>query len=105
MTTRCRPWPHLELGVETQHEKKCVVARPENHIPGGGVGLKNDAGTIVFPRPRYHCKAVPNTAGAHGSCVQRNNFWPSVHESPTVVVENQGVFLERNPFRMIKVTH
>ncbi len=55
-------------------------------------------------RPRYHCKAVPRTAGAHGSCVQRITFWPSVHETPTVVVKNQGVFLEREPFRMIRVT-
>ncbi len=47
-------------------------------------------------RPRYHCKAVPRTAGAHGSCVQRITFWPSVHETPTVVVKNQGVFLERS---------
>ncbi len=73
------------------------------------MGLDNDVGTIVSrsyrvhpgegfqdkARPRYHCKAVPKTAGAHGSCVQRNTFWPSVHETPTVVVENQGVFLER----------
>ncbi len=107
--SRCRPWPHSELGVETQHGKERVVARPENHVPGGGMGLDNDAGTIVSrsyrvhpgegfldkARPRYHCKAVPKTAGAHGSCVQRNTFWPSVHETPTVVVENQGVFLER----------
>ncbi len=104
--SRCRPWPHSELGVETQHEKERVVARPENHVPGGGMGLDNDAGTIVSrsyrvhpgegfqdkARPRYHCKAVPKTAGAHGSCVQCNTFWPSVHETPTVVVENQGGF-------------
>ncbi len=107
--SRCRPWPHSELGVETQHEEERVVACPENHVPGGGMGLDNDAGTIVSrsyrvhpgegfqdkARPRYHCKAVPKTAGAHGSCVQRNTFWPSVHETPTVVVKNQGVFLER----------
>ncbi len=37
------------------------------------------------------------TAGAHGSCVQRITFWPSVHETPTGVVKNQGVFLEREP--------
>ncbi len=27
----------MELGVETQHEKERVVARPESHIPGGVV--------------------------------------------------------------------
>ncbi len=104
-TSRCCPWPHSELGVETQHEKECVVARPDNHVPGGGVGLNNDVGIIVSQsyrvhpgdgfqdkaRPLYHCKAAPKTAGAHGSCVQCNNFWPSVHKTPTVVIENQGV--------------
>ncbi len=73
------------------------------------MGLDNDVGTIVSfsyrihpgdgfqdkARLRYQCKAVPKTAGAHGSCVQRDTFWPSVHEAPTVVIENQGVFLER----------
>ncbi len=45
--SRCRPWPHSELGVETQHGKERVVACPENHFSGGGMGLDNDAGTIV----------------------------------------------------------
>ncbi len=92
-------------------KSRSVVARPENHVPGGGMGLYNDAGTIVScsyrvhlgDGPRYHCKALPKIAEAHSSCVQRNTFWPSVHETPTVVVETQGVSLRGNPFRMIMV--
>ncbi len=71
------------LGLKLNKNNLRVVACPENHIPGGGMGLNNDAGTIVShsyqvhpgdgfqdkARPRYHCKAVPKTAGAHGSCV------------------------------------
>ncbi len=53
-TSRCCPWPHSELGVETQHEKEGVVARPDNHVPGGGVGLNNDVGTIVSQSYRVH---------------------------------------------------
>ena len=34
------------------------------------------------------------TVGAHGSCVQRNYFWPSVHETSAVVAQDQGVFSE-----------
>ncbi|KAI2645917.1 enzymatic polyprotein [Labeo rohita] len=44
-----------------------------------------------------HCKAVPTTAGSHGSCVQHHTFWPAVHETPRVVAQDQGVLPEGKP--------
>ncbi len=34
------------------------------------------------------------TAGSDGGCVQRGYFCPAVHETPAVVAQDQGVFLE-----------
>ncbi|KAI2645737.1 enzymatic polyprotein [Labeo rohita] len=48
-------------------------------------------------RPVTHCKAVPATAGSDGSCVQRDTFWPAVHETPTVVAQDQGVLPKGKP--------
>ncbi|KAL0151218.1 hypothetical protein M9458_053409, partial [Cirrhinus mrigala] len=42
-------------------------------------------------RPITHCKAVSTTAGSDGSCVQSDTFWPAVHETPTVMAQDQGV--------------
>ncbi len=44
-------------------------------------------------RPVTHCQAVSKTAGSDGSCVQRDTFWPAVHETP-----------RGNLLHMIKVT-
>ncbi len=38
--------------------------------------------------------AVSKTAESDVSCVQRYNFWPAVHDTPTVVAQNQGVLPE-----------
>ncbi|KAI2657538.1 Transposon Ty3-G Gag-Pol polyprotein [Labeo rohita] len=75
------------------------------------VGFDHDAGTSVScsdrvdphcsqeseGRPVTHCQAVPATAGSDGSSVQRDTFWPAVHETPTVVAQDQGVFPEGKP--------
>ncbi|KAI2657234.1 hypothetical protein H4Q32_021341 [Labeo rohita] len=53
--------------------------------------------TAVVRRPVTHCEAVSKTAGSDGSCVQRDTFWPAVHETPTVVVQDQGVISEGKP--------
>ncbi len=42
-------------------------------------------------RPVIHCQAFSKTAGSDGSCIQRDTFWPAVHETPTVVAQDQGV--------------
>ncbi len=34
------------------------------------------------------------SAGSDVSCVQCDTFWPAVHETPTVVAQNQGVLPE-----------
>ncbi len=38
-----------------------------------------------------HCQAVSEAAGSDGSCVQRDTYWPAVHETLTVVAQDQGV--------------
>ncbi len=48
-------------------------------------------------RPVTHCQAVSKTAGSDVSCVQRYTFWPAVHETPTVVAQDQGVLPEGKP--------
>ncbi len=35
-------------------------------------------------RPVTYCKAVSETVGSDGSSVQRDTFWPAVHETPRV---------------------
>ncbi|KAI2644881.1 Retrovirus-related Pol polyprotein from transposon 17.6 [Labeo rohita] len=105
-------------GVETERQEECAVSIIENHLSRRGVGFDHDAGTFVTcsvrvdphcsheseRRPVTHCKAVPATAGSDGSCVQRDTFWPAVHETPTVVAQDQGVLPRGSPFCMIKVT-
>ncbi len=72
------------------------------------MGFDHDAGTSVpcsdqvdphcsresERRPVTHCQAVSKTAGSDGSCVQRDTFWPAVHETPTVLAQDQVVFSE-----------
>ncbi|KAI2645311.1 Transposon Ty3-G Gag-Pol polyprotein [Labeo rohita] len=100
-----------ELGLRLNAKKK-------NHLSRCGMGFDHDAGTVVScsdrvdprcsqesqSRPVTHCQAVSTTAGSDGGCVQRDTFWPAVHETPTVVAQNQGVLPRGNPLRMIKVT-
>ncbi|KAI2658972.1 ORF V: Enzymatic polyprotein [Labeo rohita] len=116
--SRCRSRTHERAGVKTKRQEKCAFSSTENHLSGRGVGFDHDAGTVVScsdrvdprrsheseGRPVTHCQAVSTTAGSHGSCVQRDTFWPAVHETPTVVAQDQGVSPRGNPLRMIKVT-
>ncbi len=48
-------------------------------------------------RPITHCQAVSETAWSDGICIQWDTFWPAVHETPTVVAQDQGVFPEGQP--------
>ncbi len=48
-------------------------------------------------RPVIHCQAVSETAGSDGSYVQLHTYWPAVHETPTVVAQDQGVLPEGKP--------
>ncbi len=109
---------HLkELGFRL-NVSKVYFSRTENHLSGRGVGSDHDAGTYVpcldrvnphvsqesKRRPVTHCQAVSKTAGSDVSCVQRDDFWPAVHETPTVVAQDKGFSLRWNPLCMIKVT-
>ncbi|KAI2646275.1 Gag-Pro-Pol polyprotein [Labeo rohita] len=93
-----------ELGLRLNAKKK-------DHLSRRGVGFDHDAGMFVTcsdrvdlhcsqeseRRPVTHCEAVPATAGSDGSSVQRVTFWPAVHETPTVVAQDQGVLPEGKP--------
>ncbi|KAI2650264.1 Adenylosuccinate synthetase [Labeo rohita] len=106
----------INVGVETECQEKCAFSITENHLSGCGVGFDDDAGTSVTcsdrvdphcsreseRRPVTHCKAVSTTAGSDGSCVQRDTFWPPLHETPTVVAQDQAVLPEGKPVSHIK---
>ncbi len=110
-TSRCCSRSYESVGVKTEPQEKCAFSITENHLSGGGVGFDHDAGTYVpcsdrvdphdsqegERRPVTHCQAVSEAAGSDGSCVQRDSYWPAVHETPTVVAQDQGVLPEGKP--------
>ncbi len=99
------------VGVKTKRQEECAFSITENHLSWGSVGFDHDAGTFVpcsdrvdprgsqesGRRPVTHCQAVSEAAGSDGSCVQRDAYWPAVHETPTVVAQDQGVLPEGKP--------
>ncbi len=111
LTSRYRSRSDERVGVKTKCKEKCAVSITENHLSRRGVGFDHDAGTVVpcsdrvdshhgqesQRRPVTHGQAVSKTAGSDGSCVQRDIFWPAVHEIPTVVAQVQGVLPEGKP--------
>ncbi len=110
-TSRCRSRSDERVGVKAKRKEKCAVSITENHLSRHGVGFDHDAGTVVpcsdrvdshhsqesQRRPVTHGQAVSKTAGSDGSCVQRDTFWPAVHETPTVVAQVQGVLPKGKP--------
>ncbi len=98
------------VGVKTERQEECAFSITENHLSWCGVGFDHDAGTYVpcsdrvdphgsqesEGRPVTHCQAVSEAAGSDGSCVQRDTYWPAVHETPTVVAQDQGVLPKEN---------
>ncbi len=96
-----------DLGLRLNVRKVCFSST-ENLLSGRGVRSDHDAGTYVpcsdrvnphvsqesKRRPVTHCQAVSKTARSDVSCVQRDTLWPAVHETPTVVAQNQGVLPE-----------
>ncbi len=110
-TSRCRSRSYERVGVKAKRQEKCAFSITEDHLSGRGVGFDHDAGTFVScsdrvdphrshesqRRPVTHCQAVSEAAGSDGICVQRDTFWPAVHETPTVVAQDQGVLPEGKP--------
>ncbi len=110
-TSRCCSRSHESVGVKTERQEGCAFSITENHLSGCGVGFNHDAGKYVpcsdrvdphgsqecERRPVTHCQAVSETAGSDSSCVQRDTYWPAVHETPTVVAQDQGVLPEGKP--------
>ncbi|KAI2644756.1 Gag-Pol polyprotein [Labeo rohita] len=88
-----------------------LITKKKDYLSRRGVGFDHDAGTFVSCTDRVdphrshesergpvtHCQAVSTPAGADGSCVQCDTFWPAVHEIPTVVAQDQGVLPEGKP--------
>ncbi len=107
--SRCCSRSHERFGVKTKRKEKCASSSAEDHLSGHGVGFDHDAGTScsyrVDPRnsqeserrPVTHCEAVSETVGSDGSCVQRDTFWPAVHETLAVVAQDHRVFPEGQP--------
>ncbi|KAI2664274.1 Transposon Ty3-G Gag-Pol polyprotein [Labeo rohita] len=84
-----------ELGLRLNGKKS--VLSPENHFSRCGVGSTTMHGSShprgsqeSGSRPVTHCEAVSITAGSDGSCIQCDTFWSAVHETPTVVAQDQG---------------
>ncbi len=104
-TSRCCSRSHGSVGVKTERQEECAFSITENHLLWCGVGFDHDAGTFVpcsdrvdprgsqesERRPVTHCQAVSEAVGSDGSCVQRDTYRPAVHETPTVVAQDQGV--------------
>ncbi len=117
-TSRCHSRSDERVGVKTKCKEKCAVSITENHLSRRGVGFDHDAGTAVpysdrvnshhsqesQRRPVTYGQAVSNTAGSDGSSVQRDTFWPAVHETLQWWLKSKGFSPRGNPFCMIKVT-
>ncbi len=110
-TSRCRSRPHETVGVKAKHKEKCAFSSREDHLSRRSVGFDHNAGTSVSSsdrvdphgsqeskrRPVTRCHTVSETVGSDGSCVQRDTFWPAVHETLAVVAQDQRVFPEGQP--------
>ncbi len=48
-------------------------------------------------RPDTYCQTVSETVRSYGSSIQCDTFWTAVHETFTVVAQNQRVFPEGQP--------
>jgi len=86
--SKCRPWPHSEIGVETQCKEECARTIPVYDIFGSHMELDYDVGTHVSrtyrvnfddgiqgkARPGHHCEAISKNAGPHGSDIQHHSF-------------------------------
>ncbi len=105
VSERC---PHERGGVLAKRQKECAFSTIEDHLPWRGMGLNVDPGTPVTgtyrvhpvsceknkARPVTHCQTVSETVRAYGSSIQRDTFWTAVHETSTVVAQDQRVFPE-----------
>ncbi len=106
--SRCRSCPHESAGVKTERQEKCAFSGSENHLSGRCVGFAHDAGSFdtclyrVDPhrsregerKPVIYSEVISGTAGSDGSCVQHDTYWPVVHDTPTLVAQDQGVLPE-----------
>ncbi len=110
-TSRCCSRSLESVGVKTECQEEYAFSITENRLSWCGVGFDHDAGTYVpcsdrvdphrsqesEGRPVTHCQAVSEAAGSDGSCVQCDTYWPAVHETPTVVAQDQGVLPKGKP--------
>ncbi len=99
------------LGLRLNAKKDCALSTTEDHFFWRGMGLNVNAcvpvtGTYrVHPvgceknkaRPVTHCQTVSETVVFYGSSIQRDTFWTAVHETSTVVAQDQRVFPEGQP--------
>ncbi len=98
----------LERGIKTIRQERCAFSITEDHLSQRGVGFDHDAGTIVpcsvrvnphnsqegEKRQVTHCQA---DCWVWWRLRPTWLLWPTVHETPTVVTQAQGVLPEGKP--------
>ncbi|KAI2668700.1 GMP synthase [glutamine-hydrolyzing] [Labeo rohita] len=87
---RCRPRPYERTGVVTERREKCAFSITENRLSRHSVG-STTMQACLFPA------RIESSSRQSRDCVQRDTFWPAVHETPAVVSQDQGVLPEGKP--------
>ncbi|XDV25212.1 hypothetical protein PO909_029164 [Leuciscus waleckii] len=109
--SRCRSRTYEEIGVEIECQEQCTFSSTEDHLSWCRVGFSDNEGRALAcscrfdphsckrdkARPVTHCKTVSKAVGSDGSRGQHYTVRPAVHEAPTVVAQDQGVFPEGEP--------
>ncbi len=110
-TSRCCSRSHGSVGVKTECQEECAFSITENHLPWCGVGFDHDAGTFVpcldrvdprgsqesERRQSLTVKPFQRLLGLMAAASNVIPIGPAVHETPTVVAQDQGVLPEGKP--------
>ncbi len=110
-TSRCCSRSHESVGVETERQEECAFSITENHLSWCGVGSTTIQARMSPARIKstllevrrvkegqsLTVKQFQRLLGLMAACVQLDIYWPAVHETPTVVAQDQGVLPEGKP--------
>ncbi len=108
---RCCSHSYERVGVKTKFQEKCAFSITEDHLSGRGVGFDHDAGTFFSCSDRVDShysqesqrrpvfQTVKQFQKLLGLMAAASNVipWSAVHETPTVVAQDQGVLPEGKP--------
>ncbi len=106
---RCCAGPHERVGVTAKCQEKCAFSTTEDHLPWW-YGTQRDAGAPVTGTYRSILSAVKRIRLGQSLTVKQfqrllglmaaasnDTFWTAVHETSTVVAQDQRVFPEGQP--------